>query len=430
MAAWHRFGLARPSRLRLALSLRWVVLAGVESVLACLLAAGCPALLGRARGRRRWRCCGGCRGADGGRLAGARRRRRDGGRVRAAARVLPDAAVAAAQRPDRPRGLPEPCARRGRRPDAGRGRRVRWSSRARRPPGTCRSARRGTSPASARQNTYTAISHETYKEPLLHLLRRRTPVPRPAAHAVQRRADHGPGAGRPARRQLAAAGPRRLLGPQAGCIRRRDGRSPAQTAYAVLWTRRTPVPGAGGVAWTSPGTSVSAVHAGATSTTFHVDRVPPGAARWCSACWTGRATRRRSGSLAPSGRRLPADRPPAGLGRRSRRSTSPSTRRDGGPSSAPGRSPWSPVPRGPSSRPYAGRVAPQPGPIASRSGLRPRGARSVATTWSWSLVKVSSSSEPWVATSTRVAWLRAARSCRPGQPALIGLAAPGTRSGG
>jgi hypothetical protein len=48
----------------------------------------------------------------------------------------------------------------------------------------------------------------------------------------------------------------------------------ARTRYAVLWTRRTPVAGAGGVAWTSPGTSVSGVRAGATSTSFRVDRVP------------------------------------------------------------------------------------------------------------------------------------------------------------
>jgi hypothetical protein len=50
----------------------------------------------------------------------------------------------------------------------------------------------------------------------------------------------------------------------------------ASTPSTVLWTRRTPVPGAGGVAWASPGTSVSAVRAGATSTTFRVDRVPAG----------------------------------------------------------------------------------------------------------------------------------------------------------
>jgi hypothetical protein len=49
-----------------------------------------------------------------------------------------------------------------------------------------------------------------------------------------------------------------------------------ETAHSVTWTRRTPVPGAGGVAWASPGTTVSAVEAGATRTSFHVDRVPPG----------------------------------------------------------------------------------------------------------------------------------------------------------
>jgi hypothetical protein len=48
-----------------------------------------------------------------------------------------------------------------------------------------------------------------------------------------------------------------------------------EAAHSVTWTRRTPVPGAGGVAWMSPGTSVSAVEAGATSTSFHVDQVPP-----------------------------------------------------------------------------------------------------------------------------------------------------------
>jgi len=46
------------------------------------------------------------------------------------------------------------------------------------------------------------------------------------------------------------------------------------TRYSVLWTRRTPVPGAGSVAWTSPGTTVSAVDAGTTSTSFRVDSVP------------------------------------------------------------------------------------------------------------------------------------------------------------
>jgi len=47
-----------------------------------------------------------------------------------------------------------------------------------------------------------------------------------------------------------------------------------RTPYAVLWTRRTPVPGAGSVAWTSPGTQVSAVDVGERSTSFRVDSVP------------------------------------------------------------------------------------------------------------------------------------------------------------
>ena len=47
-----------------------------------------------------------------------------------------------------------------------------------------------------------------------------------------------------------------------------------RTPYAVLWTRRAPVPGAGGVAWTSAGTTVSSVSAGDDGTSFRVDRVP------------------------------------------------------------------------------------------------------------------------------------------------------------
>src|SRR4029077_21252312 len=47
-----------------------------------------------------------------------------------------------------------------------------------------------------------------------------------------------------------------------------------RTPYTVLWTRRSPIPGAGNVAWASPGTSVSAVDAGATGTSVRVDSVP------------------------------------------------------------------------------------------------------------------------------------------------------------
>jgi hypothetical protein len=47
-----------------------------------------------------------------------------------------------------------------------------------------------------------------------------------------------------------------------------------RTAYTVLWTRRTPVPGAGGVVWASPGTSVSRVDATTNGTSFRVGQVP------------------------------------------------------------------------------------------------------------------------------------------------------------
>jgi hypothetical protein len=46
------------------------------------------------------------------------------------------------------------------------------------------------------------------------------------------------------------------------------------SSYAVLWTRRTPIQGAGSVAWSSPGTRVSAVSSDATHTSFRVDQVP------------------------------------------------------------------------------------------------------------------------------------------------------------
>jgi hypothetical protein len=49
-----------------------------------------------------------------------------------------------------------------------------------------------------------------------------------------------------------------------------------RSRYAVLWTRTTPVAGAGSVAWTSPGTVVSHVHVEAGRTTFRVDGVASG----------------------------------------------------------------------------------------------------------------------------------------------------------
>ena len=47
-----------------------------------------------------------------------------------------------------------------------------------------------------------------------------------------------------------------------------------RTPYAVLWTRQMPIAGAGSVAWTSPGTHVSAVDVGTRDTSFRVDAVP------------------------------------------------------------------------------------------------------------------------------------------------------------
>ena len=47
-----------------------------------------------------------------------------------------------------------------------------------------------------------------------------------------------------------------------------------RTPYSVLWTRRSPVAGAGNVVWTSPGTSVSAVDAATDGTSFRIDELP------------------------------------------------------------------------------------------------------------------------------------------------------------
>ena len=48
----------------------------------------------------------------------------------------------------------------------------------------------------------------------------------------------------------------------------------AQTTNTTLWVRRHPLPGAGAVAWSSPGTAVSDVHITNGGTSFHVDSVP------------------------------------------------------------------------------------------------------------------------------------------------------------
>jgi hypothetical protein len=48
----------------------------------------------------------------------------------------------------------------------------------------------------------------------------------------------------------------------------------ATTMNTVLWVRRHPVPGAGDVAWSSPGTAVTQVHASTGGTSFRVAAVP------------------------------------------------------------------------------------------------------------------------------------------------------------
>jgi hypothetical protein len=64
--------------------------------------------------------------------------------------------------------------------------------------------------------------------------------------------------------------PARLMHPPSGW---RVARS---APYAVTWVRTSPVPGAGHVAWSSPGTTVSRVRADERTTRFVVDRVPAG----------------------------------------------------------------------------------------------------------------------------------------------------------
>ena len=119
VVAWTRFGLARPSPLRLGLSLGWVVLAGALTIMrtssdragdlcsVALVAAALTLLWWLVRsGRRAWLAP----------VAGAVTLAAFG----RAARVLPDASLAPAQRADGSRGLPEPLSRGRRRPAPGR----------------------------------------------------------------------------------------------------------------------------------------------------------------------------------------------------------------------------------------------------------------------------------------------------------------------
>jgi hypothetical protein len=146
------------------------------------------------------------------------------------------------------------------------------------------------------QNTYTTISHDAYKARYCM-----TYLGDTCAEALSTLFSIEPITGRERVDLLGVSSlvlvradyPARVLAhPPAGW------RVAGETPYSVTWTRRTPIAGAGGVAWTSPGTSVSAVHAGTTSTTFRVDRVPAtgGTVVLSLLDWPGYST--SSGSLA------------------------------------------------------------------------------------------------------------------------------------
>jgi hypothetical protein len=90
----------------------------------------------------------------------------------------------------------------------------------------------------------------------------------------------------------------------------------ATTDNTVLWVRRHPLPGAGAVAWTSPGTSVSQVDAGTSGTSFRVTAVPSsgGTVVLSLLDWPGYAT--DVGSLADpvDGYLVTVDLPPGSAG--------------------------------------------------------------------------------------------------------------------
>jgi hypothetical protein len=122
------------------------------------------------------------------------------------------------------------------------------------------------------QNTYTTISQEKYK--LRYCMGYNGDTCRRALRTLF---SVEPVTGRP---RVDLLGVSSLLLVRQDYPAHRLDRPPAgwrvarSTLYSVLWTRRTPVPGVGHVAWTSPGTQVSGVTAGDTRTTFRVDRVP------------------------------------------------------------------------------------------------------------------------------------------------------------
>ena len=270
VAAWSRCGLARPSRLRLGLSLAWVVLAGAETVARAssewaaqlcsvvLVGAGLILLWWLLRvGRRAWLAP----------VAGA---------VTVAAFVVQHAFFPTPPSPDR-HAPTEAASYRDLYPAAvGDLFQV----------GDSDSVVRAVPPA-ARQlpigsawylagvsahNTYTAISQAAYKARYCMTYQGDT-----CRAALDTLFGVEPTTGR-ARVDLLGVSSLLLVRqsfPARALARPPSGWQVAdRTPYSVLWTRRAPVPGAGHVVWTSPGTRVSAVSAGWTRTEFRVDRVP------------------------------------------------------------------------------------------------------------------------------------------------------------
>jgi hypothetical protein len=97
----------------------------------------------------------------------------------------------------------------------------------------------------------------------------------------------------------------------------RGWRVAAITPNTVLWVRRHPVPGAGQVAWSSPGTAVTQVRASSGRTSFRVTAVPAkgGTVVLSLLDWPGYST--DVGSLAPpvDGYLVTVDLPPGSNGR-------------------------------------------------------------------------------------------------------------------
>jgi hypothetical protein len=91
----------------------------------------------------------------------------------------------------------------------------------------------------------------------------------------------------------------------------------ATTPNTVLWVRRHPLPGAGAVAWTSPGTSVSEVDAGTGGTSFRVTGVPAagGTVVLSLLAWPGYTTDVGSLGAPVDGYLVTVDLPPGSNGR-------------------------------------------------------------------------------------------------------------------